>query len=349
MRKLTSLSVGGLLFASAPAWADEPYAVTPSGNTEAIFDLPLQQASDRMANACLDQGWTMIESSSTMVVCEPPMNFGQSLLASLAIGNQYSTPPRTFYRFNLAGLGGSTRVQVSAWVETQMAFGQVRRMELATDKYHNSAMGFFRNVGARYPAGTSYPNHAYAGFESLSLPVQSPEDGLRIVQIVQGSATEEAGLQVGDVVTRVSRERVKNQFDLMDGMRKAIKSLTYEVEFYRGRAKQKVTLERRHRAVEVAPDPSTLLAAQVAASPAIQAIMPLSVADELSKFAKLHQDGVLSDEEFNAQKARLLGSRVQGAPAAQQPPNEATDAPNTVKSRILQPDASGVVRIGGGS
>lgn len=33
-----------------------------------------------------------------------------------------------------------------------------------------------------------------------------------------------------------------------------------------------------------------------------------SVADELAKLAELHQQGVLSDQEFAAQKARLLGS-----------------------------------------
>lgn len=33
-----------------------------------------------------------------------------------------------------------------------------------------------------------------------------------------------------------------------------------------------------------------------------------SVADELEKLAKLRTDGVLSDEEFDAQKAAVLGS-----------------------------------------
>jgi hypothetical protein len=32
-----------------------------------------------------------------------------------------------------------------------------------------------------------------------------------------------------------------------------------------------------------------------------------SVADELAKFAKLHKEGVLTDEEFSALKAKLLG------------------------------------------
>lgn len=34
---------------------------------------------------------------------------------------------------------------------------------------------------------------------------------------------------------------------------------------------------------------------------------PLSVADELSKLAKLRDAGVITEEEFNAQKAKLLG------------------------------------------
>lgn len=35
---------------------------------------------------------------------------------------------------------------------------------------------------------------------------------------------------------------------------------------------------------------------------------PNSVADELKKLSELHQSGILTDDEFNQQKKRLLGS-----------------------------------------
>jgi hypothetical protein len=41
--------------------------------------------------------------------------------------------------------------------------------------------------------------------------------------------------------------------------------------------------------------------------PAAPATLGPEVIQELQQLAKLHQDGVLTDEEFNAQKARLLG------------------------------------------
>jgi hypothetical protein len=44
----------------------------------------------------------------------------------------------------------------------------------------------------------------------------------------------------------------------------------------------------------------------VAPAPAPVVAVPLSVADELAKLAKLRTDGILTDEEFAAQKAKLL-------------------------------------------
>lgn len=49
------------------------------------------------------------------------------------------------------------------------------------------------------------------------------------------------------------------------------------------------------------------MAQQKAQQAYIQQVAGSSSADELAKLAKLHQDGVLSAEEFAAQKAKLLG------------------------------------------
>ena len=59
----------------------------------------------------------------------------------------------------------------------------------------------------------------------------------------------------------------------------------------------------RNKVNEVkAPSPPTPLPAP-APTPA-----PASVADELLKFSELLEKGVISQEEFDAQKAKLLGS-----------------------------------------
>lgn len=47
--------------------------------------------------------------------------------------------------------------------------------------------------------------------------------------------------------------------------------------------------------------------AQQKIAPVMQPVSSTSVADELTKLAKLKDAGILSEEEFNAQKAKLLG------------------------------------------
>ena len=61
-------------------------------------------------------------------------------------------------------------------------------------------------------------------------------------------------------------------------------------------------IERGRRAAELAKANKA-----PAAAPA-PAPSQLGVADELAKLADLHDKGVLNDEEFTAQKARLLSS-----------------------------------------
>jgi hypothetical protein len=50
-----------------------------------------------------------------------------------------------------------------------------------------------------------------------------------------------------------------------------------------------------------------------------QTAAPSNVAEELGRLADLKERGVLTDEEFNAQKARLLGTAPAGANPAPQP------------------------------
>ena len=69
---------------ATPALADEPFAVTPSGATEAYFDMGITETSDMLANKCVDLGWTMLSSTDTTVVCEVPVSFGNRLLSALA-------------------------------------------------------------------------------------------------------------------------------------------------------------------------------------------------------------------------------------------------------------------------
>lgn len=290
---------------SAPARADEPYAVTPSGRTETVFGLSVVDTSDRIANGCADLGWTVVNTTSSMVVCEAQLSTMQSVLAAMLIGNSYSTPPKQFLRFNLVGLGRGTRAQATGWIETQMAFGQIRTQEMTAANYHNDVMNLFTAIGGEFPAGTIFPNHAYfgSGFEPTS-----GNRGLRIKDVQSGSPAERGGLQNGDVLTRLARERIKSGDDLLDGLRKAVKAETYEVEVERGGQPMKLTLEREFRPEAQGPDLASLPPEPINEPVAVQQVLALSPADELAKFAKLRDDGIITDAEFDAQKVKLLGN-----------------------------------------
>lgn len=75
-------------------------------------------------------------------------------------------------------------------------------------------------------------------------------------------------------------------------------------------ARSKKLIERQSQYLHV--NPGSVVAAGMAASPAATAVpdagvQPVDVPDQLRKLAALRDDGIISDEEFAAQKARLLG------------------------------------------
>jgi hypothetical protein len=286
------------------ALADEFYAVTPSGAAEAIFAGKPEATSSALSNQCINLGWTVVSAAPNTVTCEAPMSFGQSLAGTLLMGNRYSTPPRQFYRFNIVEHEGRARVQLSGWMELQMAFGQMRRTDFSGAPFHNSAMNLLIASGGKFPVGTSFPNHAVIGVTLDS--VETPTRGARVTFVDPGSAGEVAGIQTGDVITRIARTRVQNAGNIFDGLAKAAKGASYPVEIVREGKKITLTLERRFHPAAGAPDWSEEeIANHTEQKPTIN---PMSIADELAKFAKLRDDGVITVDEFEAQKAKLLTS-----------------------------------------
>jgi hypothetical protein len=69
-------------------------------------------------------------------------------------------------------------------------------------------------------------------------------------------------------------------------------------------ARQKKVVERQSQYVHHMTPPA---AAAPAAAPAAPAAEPVDLADQLKKLAELRDQGILTDEEFAAQKAKLLG------------------------------------------
>lgn len=292
-----------LLCVSVPAMADEYLAVTPSGMAEMMFPDRPTGAIGKLTSKCIDSRWTVISSTATELVCEAPMNFGQSLLGTMLMGNAYSTPPRRFFRFNVAEINGVSRIQASGWMELQMAFGQMKRTDFAGPDFQNSIMNFMGAAGGKLPVGTTFPNHAVLGIEVEDAPMGKAV-GLRIKTVDSDGPAAKAGLQVADVVTHIAGKQFKNMNDYLDATAKAAKTDTYEVRFLRAGTSMKAMAARAYRP---AITESVVAAPQEPAMPATAPIAQTSVADELAKLAKLKDQGLLSDAEFQAQKKKLLG------------------------------------------
>lgn len=231
---------------TSPAFADEYFAVTPSGATEAVFDTGAKSTISKLSNKCMDRRWQIVAATENQLTCEAPMSFGQSLLGQLALGNSYSTAPRQFFRFNVAEIEGRARVQASGWMELQMAFGQIRRTDFTGPAFHNGAISFLLESGGRLPAGTTFPNHVMMGFQATEL-----QDGkyaqMRVTSVVEGSPAAEAGIRVGDIVSKVAGKRFKNADDYLDATAKAAETPTYKVSVSRDGKSQDLVLRRAFR------------------------------------------------------------------------------------------------------
>jgi len=300
MRSKIALCFIMVTMAASPAWADKLFAVTPSGAAEMLFSDSAQATVSTLSSKCIDASWTVISSGPTEVICEARLNMGQSVLGQALLGNSYSTPPRRFFRFNIAEINGFSRVQASGWMELQMAFGQIRRTDFAGPEFQNSIFNFMGAAGGQFPVGTTFPNHVVLGFRPADVPLGAYR-GMRITELGEGSAAAKAGLKVGDVVTAIGGKRFKNQDDYLDATAQAAERPTYVVEFLREGQKMTATLERQFR-----PAISQMIAAKAATHSAPTAMLNNSVADELAKLAKLHETGILTDTEFEAQKHKLL-------------------------------------------
>jgi predicted metalloprotease with PDZ domain len=136
--------------------------------------------------------------------------------------------------------------------------------------------------------------------------VTSKGAGVRITAFEPGSAAESAGLQVGDIIVGIAKKHFKDASQFLDATAKAAGTPTYEVEFRRNGQSLKLNVESRLRppvtaSVVATPEPAP-------AVPAPQTITATSVSDELTKLAKLRDQGILTPEEFTLQKKKLLGN-----------------------------------------
>ncbi|WP_374593012.1 PDZ domain-containing protein [Sphingosinicella sp.] len=203
------------LIFSIPAYAGpEMRAVTPSGLPDMIFkNTAATEASGKLANMCMNRGLTVASTSTNEVLCQVPMNILKSALTQALIGNSYSTTPIQYIRFSIAQINSDTRVQAASWVETQMAFGQLRREPLTSDNLYNDLMNFMEASGGDYVPGTTFPNHAFIGSGGGRGEIIN-HNGKKIgaivlLDLVYDGPLHKAGAQIGDTIFSINKKTFK--------------------------------------------------------------------------------------------------------------------------------------------
>lgn len=132
---------------------------TASGRPEVTIPGATQEAVQaEIFGLCNSSAAAVRSSSANEVVCGKPMEGGSAIAAQLLVGNSYSTPPVAMARFTIWKTGHDVRVSAYQWVETQMAMGQMRTVELNSPQAFNALQSKLNDIKSRLAsAPTSTP------------------------------------------------------------------------------------------------------------------------------------------------------------------------------------------------
>lgn len=143
-----SVLCGIALFACAPQQA--LIKPTSSGFPEGIFrGSSIDTVRSKILDGCTSNGLNIYETNTNQVVCGKVMSGKDAVLAGLVVGNSYSTTPERKVRFVIFQQGSDVKVTAQEWIESQMAFGQVRRQALESNNQKNSLQQFLFSLGAQ--------------------------------------------------------------------------------------------------------------------------------------------------------------------------------------------------------
>lgn len=121
--------------------------VTQSGYPETIFaHASLTDVRNRLTGACESRGIEVLDSSDNSVSCGKELQGGDAFIATVVIGNSYSTTPMLKIRFNFYREGEDVKIVAHQWIETQMAFGQIRKADMNNNNQFNSVQHWLDNL-----------------------------------------------------------------------------------------------------------------------------------------------------------------------------------------------------------
>ncbi|MCL4315343.1 MAG: hypothetical protein M1527_00435 [Gammaproteobacteria bacterium] len=123
---------------------------TVSGYPEGSFsNSTVEVVRSKLIDGCSSRGILVQEAAGNQVVCGKTMDGGDAVLAQMLVGNSYSTTPERKIRFVIYQSGSDVKVSAQQWIESQMAFGQVRRQELNSNNQKNDIQQFLFSLGAQ--------------------------------------------------------------------------------------------------------------------------------------------------------------------------------------------------------
>jgi hypothetical protein len=134
--------------------------------------------ASRLSGKCMDAGFSVMAADDRQVYCAKEVSGFKGILTQLLIGNAYSTTPTDNVRFQLVPWNGGTRAQVSEWIETQMAFGQVQRVPLNNGKQTNAWLSAFYRLG-----GTEVPPLQIVSTSVPPVPASPPAEATAVAAI----------------------------------------------------------------------------------------------------------------------------------------------------------------------
>jgi hypothetical protein len=304
--KATSAKIFALLLVvlpSATALAAREYQ-TPSGRPEAVFvNTSPEEASNKIAALCVKQGWTP-SRQSMQVTCEYKINGFSQALTNVLTAPRYATSVRHFISFNLIQDGRQTLAQARQYQAFTTAFGQYNETELANDNAFNSSIDVMLASGAVLPIGTRFPDKSWWGIEFF--PDANLKSPTKIASFNNPSPAKLSGLIIGDEVVAVNGKKCKNIKECF----KISDSLNIGSDIIVQVIREKQILEFKW-IVSKRPDVAELEGCNNICLDPIKNSLPLSrqdlsIAEEIERLGLLHEKGIITEQEFQAAKNKLL-------------------------------------------
>lgn len=152
------------------------------------------------------------------------------------LGQAGKTGRPNFYRIQLEERCAGSRILASGWEELPGFCGGTNERAFDDPLFHNALVDLMVEAGGRLPPGTRFPNHAMIGADSVART--RPEPSLEVTEVEPDSPAMRAGLQAGDLVTRIANRRTRTLEDLNRSLVEAASAANFEIRFLReGREK----------------------------------------------------------------------------------------------------------------